>query len=260
MLESFLRSIGVYSLYEAWLAHRIEGEELPKHVGVILDGNRRWAKHRGQLPWEGHRVGAQKVEELIEWCLDLDIGILSLYVMSGDNFRRSSEEVQNLLRILYEKVEEAKRDGRLSEKGVRIKTIGGKERIPESLRESIEGLENSTADNGELIVNLALDYTGKQEIVTASKNLSEDVLTGRVDPSKIDQRLFEDYLYTSHLDDPDIDVVIRTSGERRLSDFLLWQSAYSELVFLDVNWPDFRKIDLMRAIRTYQQRNRRFGT
>jgi len=259
LLERLLRSLGVYSLYEKWLGRQIQKGEFPHHVGVILDGNRRWAEKRGKNPWIGHRVGASKVEELVKWCLDLNIKVLTLYVFSTENIHRNPREVEELMNLIWEETQKALKDGELMREGVRIKLIGRESQIPKKLLEAIKELERKTEKNDRLIVNIAIAYGGKKEIVDAAKSIAEDVKAGKIDPASIDENLFQRYLYTSHLSNPDVDMVIRTSGEMRLSGFLLWQSAYSELVFLDVYWPEFRKIDLMRAIRIYQRRQRRFG-
>ncbi len=259
MLEQVLRFLGVYSLYGKWLKRQVENEDVPRHVGVILDGNRRWASEKGVEPWMGHRAGAEKVEKLIRWCGDLGIKILTLYVFSIENLERSQREVHEVMRLLKEKALKAQEDEEIMKKGVRIKLIGKKEYIPNPLLDDIVELENMTEDNENMIVNIAIAYGGKTEIVDATKNIVRDVLQKKMDVDQIDEDRFQGYLYTSHLQNPDVDVIIRTSGEMRLSGFLLYQSAYSELVFLDVYWPDFRKIDLMRAIRTYQRRIRKFG-
>jgi len=233
--------------------------EIPRHIGVILDGNRRWASQRSMNPYLGHHVGADKVEQLIRWCGKLGIKILTLYVLSIENFARAEGEVEELLNLLKEEVARAEADEELMRDGVRFKMIGGKELLPPDLLADMEELEMKTEENDQLVVNIAVAYGGKKEIVDAARKMAEDLLGGRVKLDEIDEDLFQQYLYTSHLEDPSVDLVIRTSGEKRLSGFLLWQSAYSELVFIDAHWPSFRSIDLMRAIRIYQHRQRRFG-
>ncbi len=259
MLEQILRFLGVYSLYGKWLKRQVENEDIPSHVGVILDGNRRWASEKGVEPWMGHRAGAEKVEELIRWCGELGIKVLTLYVFSIENLERNQQEVHELMRLLKEEILKAQRDEEIKKMGVRIKLIGKRDKIPKPLLNEIVELENMTEDNENMIVNIAIAYGGKTEIVDATRSIVRDTLRRKMDVDDLDEELFQNYLYTSHLQNPEVDMIIRTSGEMRLSGFLLYQSAYSELVFLDVYWPDFRKIDLMRAVRTYQRRIRKYG-
>ena len=259
MLENLLRAAGVYSVYEKWLTSQISKREIPRHIGVILDGNRRWASQRNMNPYLGHYAGADKVEQLIRWCGHLGVRILTLYVLSIENFARSEREVKALLNLLREEITRVRADEEVMRNRVRFKMIGGKELLPPDLLRDMEELERKTEGNSELVVNVAVAYGGKKEIVDATRKMAEDLVNGRLEPDEIDEDLFQQYLYTSHLEDPSVDLGIRTSGEKRLSWFLFWQSAYSELVFIDAYWPSFRKIDLMRAIRIYQHRHRRLG-
>ncbi len=259
MLELFLRVLGVYKIYETWLHNQIKNGSMPQHIAVIMDGNRRWAKKRGLLPWLGHRYGAKKAREFLNWCLDLGIKTVTLYVFSTENFLRTPEEVNELMKIIEEEVIKAFDDDSLKRNKVRVKILGKKELLPPSLRDKLERLEKSTEQHDKHFLNIAIAYGGRMEIVDAVRNIVRDVLTGKLTIEQISEAEIEKRLYTSHLPNPYPDLVIRTSGEERLSGFLLWQSAYSELYFIDVYWPDFRKIDLWRAIRTYQKRERRFG-
>jgi len=259
ILEKLLKIFGVYKLYEKWLEETIKKGEIPTHIAVIMDGNRRWAMKRGLYPWLGHRFGAEKVDELIEWCINLGIKVITIYALSTENLKRSKRELDEILRLLKEKSLEYVNDERLHKHGVRVKVIGRKDLLPRDVRESLEKLEEATSKYNNLYLNLAVAYGGRAEIVDASKNLIKDVLAGKVKVDEIDEAILERYLYTSDIPNHEPDMIIRTSGEERISNFLLWQSAYSELVFLDVYWPEFRKIDLMRAIRIYQKRQRRFG-
>ncbi len=259
ILEKLLKIFGVYKLYEKWLEETIKKGEIPTHIAVIMDGNRRWARKRGLYPWLGHRFGAEKVDELIEWCINLGIKVITIYALSTENLKRSKRELDEILRLLKEKSLEYVNDERLHKHGVRVKVIGRKDLLPRDVRESLEKLEEATSKYNNLYLNLAVAYGGRAEIVDASKNLIKDVLAGKVKVDEIDEAILERYLYTSDIPNHEPDMIIRTSGEERISNFLLWQSAYSELVFLDVYWPEFRKIDLMRAIRIYQKRQRRFG-
>jgi len=259
ILEKLLKIFGVYKLYEKWLEETIKRGEIPTHIAVIMDGNRRWAMKRGLYPWLGHRFGAEKVDELIEWCINLGIKVITIYALSTENLKRSKRELDEILRLLKEKSLEYVNDERLHKHGIRVKVIGRKDLLPRDVREALEKLEEVTSKYNNLYLNLAVAYGGRAEIVDASKNLIKDVLAGKVKVDEIDEGILERYLYTSDIPNHEPDMIIRTSGEERISNFLLWQSAYSELVFLDVYWPEFRKIDLMRAIRIYQKRQRRFG-
>ena len=259
LLRALLSVLGVYRLYKSWLKRQINLEEKPKHIGVILDGNRRWASSQSRLPWEGHRVGAEKAKEFLEWCLDLGIESITLYCFSTENFNRPKEEVEELMELLEEKLKELLNSDVIHEKRVKVRVIGRIDLLPERLRQLVYQVEEETKGYEDFYLNLAVAYGGRAEIVDAAKKIAERVEEGELEPGEIDEGLFEKHLYTSHLPQPDPDLIIRTSGEARLSGFLLWQSAYSELFFLDVYWPEFRDIDLYRAIRSYQRRQRRFG-
>ncbi|RLG02442.1 MAG: di-trans,poly-cis-decaprenylcistransferase [Thaumarchaeota archaeon] len=259
ILEKLLKIFGIYKLYEKWLEESIKKGGIPTHIAVIMDGNRRWARKKGLYPWLGHRFGAEKVDELIEWCINLGIKVITIYALSTENLKRSKRELDEILRLLKEKSLEYVNDERLHKHGIRVKVIGRKDLLPRDVRDALEKLEEATSKYNNLYLNLAVAYGGRAEIVDASKNLIKDVLAGKVKVDEIDEAILERYLYTSDIPNHEPDMIIRTSGEERISNFLLWQSAYSELVFLDVYWPEFRKIDLMRAIRIYQKRQRRFG-
>lgn len=259
MLETLLSILGVYKLYEKWLWHQVDNGKKPEHIAIILDGNRRWASELSLNPWVGHDYGAEKTEDLLQWCLDLGVKSITLYAFSTENFQRSPPEVEEIMRIIEEKLDEFLTDERIHKNKVRVKIIGRPNLLPESLQEMIERVEEATKDYDEHFLNLALAYGGRAEIVDATRNIARKVKEGVLAADDIDESVFEGHLYTSHLSKQDPDLIIRTSGEERLSGFLLWQSAYSELCFLDVYWPAFRRIDLLRAIRTYQMRKRRFG-
>jgi len=251
--------LGVYKMYEKWLWHQVKDGEKPEHIAIILDGNRRWASERLLNPWIGHQHGAKKIEDLLKWCLDLDVRSITLYAFSTENFQRPTEEVNEILRIADEKLKEVLTNEEIHKHEVKVKVIGRLNLLPESLQETIRQAEESTKKYEEHFLNVAIAYGGRAEIVDATKEISRRVRRGDLDPGEIDEAIFEQHLYTAHLSKQDPDLIIRTSGEERLSGFLLWQCAYSELCFLDVYWPDFRKIDLLRAVRTYQKRKRRFG-
>jgi tritrans,polycis-undecaprenyl-diphosphate synthase [geranylgeranyl-diphosphate specific] len=260
VIRGLLKALGAYALYERWLLNTVRKGPMPRHVAVILDGNRRWARINGLSIEEGYRMGARKVEALLRWCIDLGITAVTLYVLSLENLRRRpKEEIDAIYKVLIESTSRFLSDPEVRRRRVRVKVIGRTWLLPEHVREALERLVVETADHDSHFLTLAVAYGGRDEIVHAVRRLVADVLSGEVVPEAIDEQIFSRYLYTSDLPYPEPDLVIRTSGEERISNFLLWQIAYSELVFLDVYWPDFRRIDLLRAIRTYQARERRFG-
>lgn len=259
MIRKLLSIIGVYKVYEKWLMHQVKGRGVPEHVALILDGNRRWARSRGLPPWVGHRFGAEKVKDVLKWSYDLNIKILTLYILSMENLQRPLEEVKHLMELLEARLREVLEDEEVHKKKVRIKVLGRIEMLPPYIQRLIERVEEATYKYGERFLNLAIAYGGRAEVVDSLRRIAEEVKEGSLSPREIDEKTVERYLYTSHLPNPYPDLVIRTSNEQRLSGFLLWQASYSELIFTDVLWPSFRKIDFLRAIRTYQGRSRRFG-
>jgi len=259
ILRLLLKLFGAYKLYEKWLKHTVMSGEIPSHVALILDGNRRWAANKGLYPWFGHRVGAEKVDELMDWCIELGIRVITLYVLSTENFKRPRKELEEIFKILKKKSLEYINDERIHRNKVRIRVIGRRNLLPQGVRDALEKLEKATSKYDNLYVNIAVAYGGRAEIADAARKIAEEVAAGKIRAEDVDEKLIEKYLYTAGLPNHEPDLIIRTSGEERISNFLLWQSAYSELVFLDIYWPEFRKIDLMRAIRTYQKRERRMG-
>jgi short-chain Z-isoprenyl diphosphate synthase len=252
----------LYRLYERRLQREIQTERLPQHVGLILDGNRRYARSVGLLDiLAGHRLGANKLEEVLTWCEELNIRMVSIWILSTENLQRSPEEVAGLLELIENKLRDAAHDPRTHKKRMRIRAIGKLELLPESLRDAIREAERATEEHDAFFLNVAVGYGGRQEIVDAVQSLLRERLATGVSMEAAIEDVTPDnlgkYLYTYDLPDPDL--IIRTSGEVRLSGFLLWQSAYSEFYFCDAYWPAFRRIDLLRAIRSYQQRERRFG-
>ncbi len=250
MLKGLLSILGVYRLYEKWLWQQVKNDMKPEHVAIILDGNRRWADERSLNPWVGHQLGADKIEDLLDWCLELDVKSITLYAFSTENFRRNPLEVKEIMKIIEKKLFAILTDVRIHGNKVRVKIIGRPHMLPKKLQELITQVEESTKDYDDHFLNLALAYGGRAEIVDAAKKIAQEVESGGLTFKDIDEPLFERYLYTAHMPKQDSDLIIRTSGEERLSGFLLWQCAYSELCFLDVNWPDFRHIDFLRAVRT----------
>jgi undecaprenyl diphosphate synthase len=228
---------------------------LPRHIAIIMDGNGRWARARGLPRIEGHRRGDRSVRAVIETCGELGIPYLTLYTFSAENWRRSTEEVQGLMRLI-ERV--ARREiHELHEKGVRVRVLGRVDELPASLRAELERDVALTRENTGLTLNLAINYGGRTEIVDAARVLAQRVRDGKLDPDRITEADLGAALYQP--DTPDPDLMIRTGGEYRLSNFLLWQSAYAELWITETLWPDFGRAQFMEAIVAYQRRERRFG-
>ncbi|MCD6470460.1 di-trans,poly-cis-decaprenylcistransferase [Candidatus Bathyarchaeota archaeon] len=259
MLKTLLSLLGVYKIYEKWLWQQVKNQEKPEHIAIILDGNRRWAQEHSLEPWIGHYYGADKAKDVLKWCLDLDVKTITLYAFSTENFQRSKEEVERLMQLFKKKLQEVIKSEEIHKHRVRVKVIGRINLLPQDLQEMIKTVEEETKNYDERFLNIAIAYGGRAEIVDAARKIAQEVAEGKLSPNDIDEKIFEQYLYTSFLPKQDPDLIIRTSGEERLSGFLLYQSAYSELCFLDVYWPEFRRIDLLRAIRTYQKRKRKFG-
>jgi tritrans,polycis-undecaprenyl-diphosphate synthase [geranylgeranyl-diphosphate specific] len=259
MFKTILSTVGAYKLYEKWLWRQINGGVRPEHIAIILDGNRRWAMDKALNVWSGHEKGAERVEKLIDWCLKLNVKSITLYAFSTENFNRSKDEVAEIMRIACENLQKIATDERIHKNRIRVKVIGRVNLLPEDLQQVINNVERTTRNYDEHFLNFAFAYGGRAEIADAARKIAQEVHDGKLDPEKVDEMTLEQHLYTSHLPKQDPDLIIRTSGEERLSGFLLWQSAYSELCFLDVYWPDFRLIDLLRAVRTFQKRKRRFG-
>jgi tritrans,polycis-undecaprenyl-diphosphate synthase [geranylgeranyl-diphosphate specific] len=224
-----------------------------------LDGNRRWAKRNLVLRMDGHFHGADAVEKLLDWCEEINIKIITLYVLSAENLARDDAELHYLYDLIKARLEKLYNDPRIHKNRMRVKAIGRVELLPESLKEVLNRLDEATKNYDNHFLNVAIAYGGQDELVDAVKKIATKIKEGSIDVSTIDKDVIESCLYTSHLPQSSPDMILRTSGEKRLSGFLLWQSAYSELVFMDVYWPEFRKIDLMRAIRTFQRRARRLG-
>lgn len=248
-----------YRFYERKLESQIRRDPLPNHVAIILDGNRRWAKYHFLASIGAHKMGADKAEQLLTWIYDLKIKITTLYVLSIENLERDKKELEDIYNLLGIKLEKLYNDSRIHEREMKIKAIGNIDALPQSIKDILFKLEKETNHYDLTFLNIAIAYGGQQELVDAIRKIAHDVEKRELKISEITEQSIDSYLYTSHLPQPEPDLILRTSGEKRLSGFLLWQSAYSELVFMDVFWPEFRKIDLMRAIRTFQRRRRRYG-
>ena len=250
---------GLYKIYSRKLEKEIRNGDIPNHLALILDGNRRWAKNNLSMPKEGHWKGADAVENLLDWCEEFDIKIITLYVLSAENLSRKDKELEFLFDLIKNRLEKLYNDPRIHRTKMRVKAIGRIELLPESIKEVLHRLDTVTKDYNEHFLNIAIAYGGQDELVDAVKKIGGKIKNGTLDINDINKKEIESNLYTSHLPQSSPDMILRTSGEKRLSGFLMWQSVYSELVFLDIFWPEFRKIDLMRAIRTYQKRKRRLG-
>ena len=250
----------VMKTYEYLLWNQVKRGKMPEHVAVILDGNRRWALSKGLNLFDGHLEGAKKAEKFLDWCRELGgIKTVTLYIFSTENFRRPKEEVERLMSLMETYLKSLSESRYVYENKIRVKVLGKVELLPQTLQDLIKKLEKSTEKHDKYYLNLAIAYGGRAEIVDAVKAIVSKVVKGKISPEKLDEKTVEEHLYTGFLPNPHPDLIIRTSGEERLSNFLLWQAAYSEFCFLDVYWPGFRKVDFLRAIRVYQQRQRRFG-
>jgi short-chain Z-isoprenyl diphosphate synthase len=260
----FARSVlqPLYALYGQRLEREVRSAHMPKHIGLILDGNRRFAKALGLEGTAGHEFGVDKAHEVLGWCLDLGIPAATIWVLSTDNFtKRGEAEVKHLMKLFEREARNLAQDPRIHGNRVRVRAIGRHDLFPEDVLASLRDLEAATAHYDGMQLNIAVGYGGREEIVDAVKNLLETAAqngeTLAEISAKLEPELIGKHLYTADLPDPDF--IIRTSGEIRLGGFLLWQSAYSEYYFCDAYWPDFRRIDFLRALRAYQARDVRMG-
>ncbi len=230
-------------------------KEIPKHVAIIMDGNGRWAKKKGKQRVLGHRQGAKSVREIVEESAKTGIKYLTLYAFSTENWRRPLDEVNILMKLLLNSLK--KEFQRLIENEIRLNAIGNLTSLPEAVREELDYVIDKTKHNKGMVLTLALNYGAQEEITQAMKSIAEKVKNSIISPEKVDQSMINEHLYTRNL--PPVDLLIRTSGEERISNFLLWQIAYAELYFTKTLWPDFKKDDLHKALETYNKRERRFG-
>ncbi|MCF7854371.1 MAG: isoprenyl transferase [Candidatus Pacebacteria bacterium] len=228
---------------------------IPRHVGIIMDGNGRWAHQRNLPRIEGHRAGAESVRRVVEACSELNVKYLTLYAFSTENWRRSKAEISQLMGLLRHFLQERVED--LEKYRIRLHAVGQLDRLPSRVRGALKRVMERTRDNDQGVLTLALSYGSRNEIVTAAKRIAADAVAGRLAPDDITQELFSSYLFTSGLPDPDL--IIRTSAEQRLSNFLLWQASYSEFWFTPTLWPDFSKAEFKRAVLDYSERKRRYG-
>jgi undecaprenyl diphosphate synthase len=234
---------------------RLDIETVPRHVAVIMDGNGRWAAKRGLPRVAGHRAGAKAIRESIASAIELGIEYLTIYSFSSENWRRSADEVGSLMRLFVEVLE--REFDNLMRQGVRVLVIGSDEGVPLQTMEAFRRAEQGTAENTRLTLVVALNYGGRAEIVSAVRSIAADAASGALDPATIDEGIVASRLYTAEVPDPDL--IVRSSGEMRVSNFLLWQMAYAEFWVTSVLWPDFKRADLLRAVVDCQKRSRRFG-
>ncbi|MCL1673863.1 isoprenyl transferase [Elizabethkingia ursingii] len=237
------------------LKSKIDMTKLPKHVAIIMDGNGRWAKSRGEERTYGHRSAIQSVRNAINACNEIHIPYLTLYTFSTENWNRPEDEVSTLMSLLSETL--LNEADEIYTKGLRLKVIGDVSKMPEMVREQLQNVMDLTENNKGGTLVLALNYGSQDEIIHAVKSIAKDAKDGKINPEYINNQLFESHLYTKDM--PPVDLMIRTSGEIRISNFLLWQIAYAELQFLDIFWPDFTKDDFFNCILNYQDKERRYG-
>jgi short-chain Z-isoprenyl diphosphate synthase len=251
-----------YRMYERWLNAQATTWRMPKHIGIIMDGNRRFARMFGASDISyGHKLGADKLREMLDWCFEHQIAVVTVWGFSLDNFNRDSEEVRGLLKLFEQKTREMVDSPDLHDNQVRVRFIGRRDLLPQSLQDTMADVERATGHYQRFVLNIALAYGGREELADAFREyLVQQLRTGKDLEQAVEgfsHKAVERFLYTSGLPEPDL--IIRTSGEVRMSGFLMWQSAYSEYYFCDTNWPAFRKIDFLRALRSYDDRQRRFG-
>ena len=237
------------------LLQQIDKSRLPNHIAIIMDGNGRWAKEKGQDRLYGHFHGVESVRDIVEGCAELGVGYLTLYAFSTENWDRPKNEVDGLMELLVDTIR--KEVSILNKNNIKLHVIGDKEMLPEYARNELQEALDMTSQNTGLNLVMALSYSSRWELMNAVKNIAIDVKAGRIDPESIDQNTIQSYLATSEFPDPEL--MIRTSGEYRISNFLLYQLAYAELYFTNTRWPDFRKVNLYEAILDFQNRERRFG-
>lgn len=246
----------IYPLYEKRLLRQLDRTQTPHHVGVILDGNRRWAKNNFGRAEDGHRKGAEKIIELLDWCEEADVTIVTLWLLSTDNLNRDPQELDALLKIIAGAVEYLAAQQRWE-----LRALGALDLLPQWLQESLRKAEADSKGCATMVVNVAIGYGGRREIVDAVRDYIKGGIESKKSADEIAEHLtieeIDQHLYTKGMPDPEL--VIRTSGEQRLSGFLLWQSAHSEFYFCEAYWPDFRRVDFLRALRAYAQRHRRYG-
>ncbi len=231
------------------------GSKIPKHIGIILDGNRRFAKQLMMKPWKGHELGAKKIWKLFDWCKELDLHEVTLYTFSIENFNRPKKEFDYLMQLFQREFNAVKKDPRIHKNRIRINFIGRINMFPKPVYEAMKNLMEATKDYNSYIVNFAMAYGGRAEVLDATKKIAQLVKEGKLDIDQINEKVFSKELYL----ESEPDLIIRTSGEQRTSGFLIWQGSYAELYWCQKKWPEFEKEDLIEAIEDYMLRERRFG-
>ena len=248
----------IYRLYDWYISRDLDPNKMPKHVAIIMDGNRRFAKLQGNIDvLKGHELGVDTLENVLDWSIELGIEIITVYAFSTENFNRPQNEVEGLMRLFVINFKRLVDHEKIHKNEVRVKVVGRTELLPDDVKEAIDEAEEATKNYNKRFLNLAIGYDGRLEIIDSFKKIIKDVQEGKITVDDVDEELVSKNLYTEGIDDPNL--IIRTSGEERLSGFLLWQSSYSELYFCETLWPELRKVDFLRAIRSYQARERRFG-
>ena len=230
-------------------------DNLPTHIGIIMDGNRRWAKAKGKPAAFGHKEGAKVLEKIVRYANKIGVKYITVYAFSTENWKRTAEEVSALMALFQSYLDDYSK--RADSENIKVKIVGSREGLSTKMKDSIEKCMERTKNNTGIVFNIALNYGGREDILQAVKQLAQDVNNGKIKSEDITQKDIEKYLYMAG--EPDPDLIIRTSGEIRLSNFLTWQSVYSELLFIEKNWPDFTEQDLDEAIKIYQKRTRKFG-
>jgi tritrans,polycis-undecaprenyl-diphosphate synthase [geranylgeranyl-diphosphate specific] len=248
----------IYKIYEWYISRNLDPNKMPKHVAIIMDGNRRYAKLQKNMDIvKGHEIGADTLEKVLDWSIDLGIEIITAYAFSTENFNRPQNEVDGLMKLFIINFKRLVDHEKIHKNEVRVNVVGRVELLPDDVKEAIYEAEKATEHYNKRVLNLAIGYDGRLEIIDSFKKIIKEVQEGNISIDDVDEELVSQNLYTGGIDDPNL--IIRTSGEERLSGFLLWQSSYSELYFCETLWPDLRKVDFLRAIRSYQERERRFG-
>lgn len=245
----------IFKKHKHRYASQIDPHNLPVHIGIIMDGNGRWAKKRGLPRSAGHTMGARVLEQITRAAGNIGIKYLTVYAFSTENWARPADEVNSLMKLIGEYLDDYRRI--IGDEDMRVRFIGSKNGLNDDILEKMRVVEDATKDNKSITLNIALNYGGRDEIVNSVKQIAQKIKNCELDENDINEQLLSDHMYTYYMPDPDF--IIRPSGEQRLSNFLLWQSAYSEFWYSNINWPDFTKDDLEKAIVDYQNRNRRFG-
>jgi len=244
---------------EALLLAEVKASPVPRHLAIIMDGNRRFAETLGLPTNTGHSLGRDTLEAVLDWCLEVGIRHLTVYAFSTENFRRGPSEILHLMDLFEDNFLKMAEDERVHRNKIHVRAIGQLDLLPARVQRAIRVAEERTRGYDSYYYTVAVAYGGREEILRAIRQIAVDVREGRLRAEDVDEGVVSKHLYTSHLPQPDPDLILRTSGEERISNFLLWQLAYSELVFSDVYWPGFRKVDFLRVIRSFQQRQRRYG-